>query len=341
MPKCGSQCFLCDLPIRIDSYEGCSHGCKYCFAKKFLDISKIKIGEKPSKLEDFIKGKRPKECSWCDWEIPIHWGGMSDPFQPCEAVHNISLEYLKIFEKTQYPFVVSTKGILAIKEPYLELLSKCNCVVQISMICEKYDKMEQGAPSFNERLKMLEILSKKVKRTIVRVQPYMHEVFDDVYNNLEKFKDAGAYGVIIEGMKFKQKKEGLIKVGGDLCYPYKLILSDFLKLKKRAHELGLKIYAGENRIRKYGDSLTCCGIDGLDDFKPNKFNLNHLLNGDKNIKATEKQKEIGTGDCFCSLVQSTVKGRELRAQSFAYDMLKYYKDNKSKIDKVMGVTKSD
>lgn len=341
MPKCGSQCYLCDLPIRIDSYEGCSHGCKYCFAKKFIDISKIKTGENPSRLEAFINGQRSKECSWCDWSIPIHWGGLSDPFQPCERVHHISLEYLKIFEKTQYPFVVSTKGILAIEEPYLDLLSRCNCVVQISMICDKYDKMEEGAPTFQERLKMLNILSKNVKRTIVRVQPYMHEVFNDVYDNLEKFKNAGAYGVIIEGMKFKKKKDGLVKIGGDLCYPYKLILRDFLKLKKRAHELGLKIYAGENRIRKYGDSLTCCGIDGLKDFKPNTFNLNHILNGDKNVIATEKQKEIGTGDCFCSLVQSTVKGRELRSQSFAYDMLKYYKDNKLKLDKAMGVDEND
>ena len=42
MPKCGSQCYLCDVPIRFDMYVGCSHGCKYCFAKKFEDISKIK-----------------------------------------------------------------------------------------------------------------------------------------------------------------------------------------------------------------------------------------------------------------------------------------------------------
>ncbi len=341
MPRCGTQCYLCDLPIRIDSYEGCSHGCKYCFAKKFADISKISLGEKPEKLKQFIEGKRPKECNWCDWNIPLHWGGMSDPFQPCEKIHKVSLEYLKILKETQYPFIVSTKGKLIIEEPYLTLLSECNCVVQISMICDKYDKMEEGAPTFEERLNMLKVLSGKVKRTIVRVQPYMHEVYEDVYNNLERFKEAGAYGVIIEGMKFKSKKAGLVKVGGDLTYPYKLILSDFVKLKKRAHELGLKIYAGENRIRKYGDSLTCCGIDGLEDFKPNTFNLNHLLNGDTDVKATAKQQEFGTGECFASLVQATVKGRELRAQSFAYDMLKYYKDNKSKIDKAMGVTQDD
>ena len=38
MAKCGSQCYLCDVPIRFDTYIGCSHGCKYCFAEKFRDM---------------------------------------------------------------------------------------------------------------------------------------------------------------------------------------------------------------------------------------------------------------------------------------------------------------
>ncbi len=31
MPECGSQVILCDLPVRMDTYKGCSHNCKYCF----------------------------------------------------------------------------------------------------------------------------------------------------------------------------------------------------------------------------------------------------------------------------------------------------------------------
>jgi hypothetical protein len=263
---------------------------------------------------------------------------MSDPFQPCEKQHKISLEYLKILKETQYPFVVSTKGKLVLEPEYLDLLKECNCVLQISMICDKYDKLEQGAPTFEERMKMLEITSKVLKRTIVRVQPYMHEVLEDVLKNLERFKNAGASGVIIEGMKFKSKKPGLVKIGGDSCYPYKLILNDFLKIKEKAHSLGLKIYAGENRIRKFGDSLTCCGIDGLEGFVPNTYNLNNMLNGEnpKPTKAMEKEK---SGGCFCSLVQATVKGRQLRNESFKNCMVKYYMENKNKINEAMGISK--
>ena len=338
MPNCGSQCYLCDLPIRFDTYKGCSHGCRYCFANKFSDISKIEKGESPAVLMSFINGNRSKETIWCDWNIPLHWGGLSDPFQPCEKIHRISYECLKVFKETQYPFVVSTKGKLVADDEYLDLLSECNCVVQISAVCSKYDKLEKGCPTYDERLEMVNKVSKRVKRVIVRIQPYMHEVFEDVYSNLERIKNAGAYGVIIEGMKFQKKKDGLVKIGGDFVYPYDVILSDFMRLKTKAHELGLKIYAGENRLRKFGDSLTCCGIDGLEGFRGNHFNLNHILNGDT-AEPTEKMLEKETGGSFRCLHQKTSIARKVDSQSFAFNMVEYYKGNKDSIDQILGVTK--
>ena len=101
MPKCGSQIILCDLPIRFDTYKGCSHGCKYCFVTRKTDINNIEIGETAKHLEKFIEGKRNEETAWCDWDIPLHWGGVSDPFQPIELKYRISFECLKIFAKTK------------------------------------------------------------------------------------------------------------------------------------------------------------------------------------------------------------------------------------------------
>lgn len=114
--KCGSQIILCNLPVRFDTYRGCSHGCRYCFAQKKNDISHIERDESVDGLRSFIEGKRGNETEWCDWNIPIHWGGMSDPFQPVEKQIRASYECLKLLAKTKYPFVVSTKGRL-IAEP--------------------------------------------------------------------------------------------------------------------------------------------------------------------------------------------------------------------------------
>lgn len=213
MPNCGSQIILCGLPVRFDTYSGCSHACKYCFVQRKNDISDIETKESAESLLNFIQGKRTAETNWCDWDIPLHWGGLSDPFQPAEKTKRRSLECLKVFAETQYPFVVSTKGKLIIEPEYLELIQRCNCVVQISMVCSKYDILEQGAPTFEERLEMVKTLSPFVPRVIVRFQPYLTEILSDVLECIPRIKDAGAYGITIEGMKFAKKSLGLLKSG--------------------------------------------------------------------------------------------------------------------------------
>lgn len=189
--KCGTQVILCNLPVRFDTYKGCSHGCKYCFAQKKQNIAKIQRDETVEALRSFIEGKRGRETAWCDWNIPIHWGGMSDPFQPIEKNIRASYECLKLLAETKYPFVVSTKGKLVAEPEYLELLEKCNCVVQVSMVCSKYDQLEPGTPSYEERLKIVETLAPRVQRVIVRIQPYMPEVFRDVMKNIPRLAAAG------------------------------------------------------------------------------------------------------------------------------------------------------
>jgi len=169
--ECGSQCILCDLPIRFDTYKGCSHACKYCFVKRKTDISEIEARNCLNSLKNFINGKRSGDTNWCDWNIPLHWGGVSDPFQPVESKYKISLKCLKMFAKTKYPFVVSTKGRLLATKEYLDVLKECNAVVQISMVCNKFDKLEKGAPTYQERLEMCKKIAPNCKRLIVRIQP--------------------------------------------------------------------------------------------------------------------------------------------------------------------------
>lgn len=334
MPKCGTQVTICDVPIRFDTYKGCSHLCKYCFVQKKANLVKISKGESPQTLLKFIKGYRTIETAWCDWNIPIHWGGMSDPFQPIEREHRISLECLKVFKETQYPFIVSTKGKIIVEKEYLELLKDCNCVVQISCVCPEYNKLEPGAPSFQERVEMIRILS-KYKRVQVRIQPYMLEVHGSVMNSLKLFAEAGAYGVIVEGMKFIKAKEGLIKVGADICYPLDRLQPKFEEIKNAAHSLGMKFYSGENRLRSMGDSLCCCGIDGMEGFEGNSFNINHIINGD--IKPYRpKMEETGSGWCFKSLDQAAGHTPYFKQVTFKNAMLDELKNKSVYFKKMFG-----
>lgn len=326
MPTCGSQIVLCDLPIRFDTYQGCSHACQYCFVKKKYDISNIKRGEGPKALAEFIAGRRVKETYWCDWDIPIHWGGVSDPFQPAEAKHRLSYKALEIFAKTKYPFVVSTKGRFIEKDEYLDLLKQCNCVVQISLVSPKFDAIEKGAPTFNERLEIIRKISPYVKRVIIRVQPYVLEVINDVLQQIPAYAEAGVYGLTIEGMKYKHRVAGLVKVNSDYCYPVETLRKHFDVIKATCHKHGLRFYAAENRLRKMGDSLCCCGVDGLEKFIVNTYNVNHYLYDRGNFVPKERMQEVGSATCFKTFLQTSSGYKSFSTESFAYFMQAASKD---------------
>lgn len=328
MPDCGSQAILCDVPIRFDTYKGCSHACEYCFVNRKFDISQVATAETPKALRGFINGERNANVNWCDWDIPLHWGGMSDPFQPIERRVKRSLECLKVFAETQYPFIVSTKNALIAEEPYLSLLKECNCVVQISALSPKYDRIEKGASTFNERMNAIRKLSPLVKRVNIRCQPYMPQLYDDIMSQMDMYKEIGVYGLIFEGLKAFKKTEGMVAVGNDICYPTRILKRHFLDFREELHKRNLHFYSGENRLRSMSDDLCCCGVDGLG-WRVNTANLNHYLFDRQNMQFSEKQKELKTARCFCAINQNTIAVKALQKISFEEAMRKYFAAKKT------------
>lgn len=317
MISCGSLIVCCDSPVRLDNYKGCSHGCKYCFANTKRSIDDIKPMNSIKGLKSFIEGKRSKLTNWCDWDIPLHWGGDSDPFQPCEKIFGLSYKILEVFKETKYPFIVSTKGKIIAEDKYLDLLKDCNAVVQISMVSPQFDKLEPGAPTYEERMEMLKKLAPNCRRLIVRHQPYVREAKDEIIKNLPRLKEAGVYGIILEGIKYYKKKSGFIKIGRTYMYPEDVLRYDFAQIKEEAHKNGLVFLSGEERTRDMGDSLTCC-CGELEGFKFNMANIYHMdENG--NIPYTDKMKEKGTASVFRALKQGTIHNRFCDSPETSYE----------------------
>lgn len=335
MPHAGSQVILCGLPIHFDTYKGCSHGCKYCFTQRKTDLRDIGAGEGVESIRKFVEGRRTQETNWCDWDIPLHWGAMSDPFQPIEVSRRSSLKVLELFAKTKYPFVVSTKGECIARPEYLQVLKECNCVVQISAVCPEYDKIEKGAPSFERRMEIATELSAVVPRVNIRAQPYMIEVLDSVLSSIPAYKRCGAHGIILEGMKFFHNHGGLIKIGGDFCYPLSTLTNHFGKIKTEAHKNGLVFYCGENRLRSMSDELTCCGIEGLAGFIGNDYNICSMMNG-SNGTPTPAMMKKHSALCFKSMFQSTAECNAIKKHAFSDAMMAYYLSRRSKCAQMFG-----
>jgi hypothetical protein len=212
--------------------------------------------------------------------------------------------------------VISTKGRLAAERPWIDLIEKANIVVQISAVCSKYDRIEPGAPSWAERVEMMRKVADRGKRVIVRAQPYVLGLRQDVISAIDAYANAGVYGIIVEGMKRSTKRPGLVKVMGDWCFALEPLRADFGAIRDAAHARGLRFYAGENRLRRMGDSLTCCGIDGMDGFTPNVANLNHSGPSERPAY-TAAMLRPGTGGPFRVIGQRTLFGRHICEGSFA------------------------
>lgn len=319
MPACGSQTILCDVPINFDTYKGCTFRCSYCFTQRKRSLSKAEPGESVGSLRNFIEGRRDSLTRWADWDIPIHWGAMADPFQHLERKERRSLACLELLAETQYPVIVSTKSLLPAEEPWLSLIARCNLVFQMSMVHHDFDEWEPGAPSFQQRLEVLPVMARAAKRVIVRVQPYVIGYVERIAHYLPDYREAGVHGLIFEGLKRpasgvavgSSQRLGMEKVGADMVFPTERLAEDFRELRERIHEHGMQFYSGENRLRFMGDSPTCCGVADIEGWRVNTANMNHLP-----IVYTEKQQEPGTGAWGKASAQDTKTAHTLVGLSY-------------------------
>jgi len=130
------------------------------------------------------------------------------------------------------------------------------------------------------------------------------------------YASAGVHGVIVEGLKRKRATPGTVKVGADWCLPVEVLRPHLERIRSRCHELGLRFYCAENRLRRLSDSRCCCGVDGLPGFRPNRANLNSLAFG-RPLRYRAAMRLPGSGHCFKALAQCPVSSIALKQLSYA------------------------
>lgn len=325
-----AQIFVeCPLPMNFDTYRGCSHACVYCFANNanFSKKATTEDGVIPTgdvrDLERFVNGKRDALNSWCDWDIPICLGRMSDPFQPCEKKYGNTLRCLKWLARKGYPFVFTTKSsLMADDEEYLSVLKDCNCVAQISMLCSEADKLEPGAAKYEDRLRALEKLSPCVPRTIARWQPFFAEFSKSAYAQVPRVAAAGAYGILEEVGIFKKKTRlATNRINAGYTYPHEIVLEYEKKTRALCHEHGLRFLCGDNKTMS--DELPCCTGAGLESrgFIPCKCNAAYYYAKRGEFTVTDRMREPGSACVFHNLYYQRDDYSKLKKLAFA-DLMK-------------------
>ncbi|MEJ7669904.1 MAG: PA0069 family radical SAM protein [Casimicrobiaceae bacterium] len=107
-----------DIPFTqsINPYQGCEHGCVYCYARPshaYLDLSpglefETKLFAKPNAAA-LLRAELSKPGYRCD---PIALGTNTDPYQPIEREWQITRQILEVLAEYEHPFSIVTKSAL-------------------------------------------------------------------------------------------------------------------------------------------------------------------------------------------------------------------------------------
>lgn len=181
----GNEGNKCHYPTRLDTYGcGCSHDCKYCYAKSLLDFRNLWHPENPSVADiDKIRrkiAKLPKEV--------VRLGGMTDCFQAIEKKYKVTYETIKCLNEHKIPYLIVTKSALVADDEYIEILDKDLAHIQISVTTtdDELSKTYEKASLPSERIKAIEKLHSLGYDVQLRLSPYIPEYIDfDILNNVK------------------------------------------------------------------------------------------------------------------------------------------------------------
>lgn len=156
------------MSYSMNSYQGCEHGCIYCYARNShefwgysagLDFERRIMVKKdaPKLLEAQLKKK-----SWKTY--PIVMSGNTDCYQPAEKQFEITRQCLEVFLKYKHPVSIITKNALILRDlDLLKALVKDNLIsvnMSITSLSESTRRiLEPRTTTIKKRLETVRVLS--------------------------------------------------------------------------------------------------------------------------------------------------------------------------------------
>lgn len=289
--------------------------CIYCFAS-----NRGGIGTKQSlKIANFESIKRKFEYAFqenrsksvvsnCIYKrMPIHFGGLSDPFQPAEKDHEVTYKCLQYLKSINYPIVISTKSTLLSEDKYLKILEDYpNLIVQFSFSTFSStiaDSLEINAYKLKSRMETVEVLSNRGIQTVIRWQPYIPGISGDIAKYIESANNLGVKYLTFEHLKYpiegiKNPKHfeiinnlrnlypsNSVRDGRDLLFPIMIRLNNVKEFIKECKNRKLDYGIADNDLNYLSSSSCCCGLDLFEGFENwNKCQISHAIKKSMNDK---------------------------------------------------------
>lgn len=183
----GNEGDKCKYPTRLDTYGcGCSHDCKYCYAKSLLDFRNQWNPQSPS-IANIEKIKRKIKKIPNDVKA-VRLGGMTDCFQPIEKIYRVTYETIKALNENNIPYLIVTKSAIVADDEYIDILDKNLAHIQITVTTTNDDlsKTYEKASLPSERIRAIEKLQELGYDVQLRLSPFIPSYID--FNILNSVK---------------------------------------------------------------------------------------------------------------------------------------------------------
>jgi len=198
------------MPASVNPYQGCEHGCIYCYARNSHQYWGFSAGaDFESRI--IVKPNAPQllEKAFMDkkWQVtPITFSGNTDCYQPIERKMQITRKLLQVCQRFGNPAGIITKNRLILRDLDIleDMASKdlMQVFISITTLDESLRKvMEPRTASASGRLQMVRQLSERKIPVAVMIGPVIpgindHEIPDILEASAKNGASNAAFNMI-------------------------------------------------------------------------------------------------------------------------------------------------
>ena len=238
----------------LNPYRGCTHGCHYCFARRYQSHLELNAGDEFASVilvkVNFVDVLRRELARPRRRPELIGFGTATDPYQPIEGRYRLSRGVLEALVERPSPVGVITKGPMVVRDADLlrDLSQRTECTVHVSVPTVDEDAwaaLEPGTAHPLQRLRAVRALADRGIRAGVLVAPIVPGLTSHpakLERTVKAIADHGARfcGAVVLHLE-----------GGTREHFLRFLEREFPDLAPRVDRL----YAGKHAPRRYRDQV--------------------------------------------------------------------------------------
>lgn len=217
----GGEGARCNYQTRLDVYGcGCSHNCRYCYARSILEFRGNWHPEAPhvadmGRIREIVSRMEPGSV--------VRMGGMTDCFQACEEELHVARDTIALLNRRGVHQLIVTKSDTVAECPTLDR-ELSHIQISITSTSDEPNAFGENAPAPSKRMDAVRRLSEGGFDVCVRLSPYVPELVD-----LDVLRDRTGCGkVLVEFLRVNGNIRKVLK-GFDFS-PYRLRLGGYRHL---------------------------------------------------------------------------------------------------------------